>query len=78
MIQASLTYPDGINAQFDAQIIHLANISNGEFVGSGVTLETKERDMIFKFNNDEDKDKFRLMLNPSIPIFYDIIDKKKA
>ena len=49
MLTVKLKYPDGLNSQLDDQIHHLANNYHGDFIGSGVTLATQERDMEFDF-----------------------------
>ena len=66
MITVKLKYPDGLNSQLDDQIYHLAKSNNGDFIGSGVTLATQERDMEFDFKFETEGVGFSAGLAPFI------------
>jgi len=66
MITVKLKYPDGLNSQLDNQIFHLAKSWRGDFIGSGVTLATQERDMEFDFKFKTEGENFSARLAPFI------------
>jgi len=68
IMKITIKYPNGVNMQLDDQIRHLANLNNGVFTGSGVFLETSERDIAFEFETKRDYTKFINNLAPFISV----------
>ncbi len=62
MITVKLEYPGGLNSQLDDQIHQLAENDCGDFVASGVAIESQVRDMEFEFPYEPYADAFKASL----------------